>query len=141
MKAPSNTTKVLKTEAKNLTDRIFRHKYCVVHYKNSGKLYYFKVEKHHLIRKGQSLKFKFNIWNIIPISEDSHRTGKEAAHEEHDKFMAWVKENLPLHWTWYLTHKDEKPRTLYDADWSDICDELRHYVAHPYEAEQLIYEK
>lgn len=141
MKAPPNTTQVLKAEAKKLTDRIFRHKYCVINFKKSGKLEYHRIENHHLIHKSQSTRFKFNIWNILPIFVKDHRTGKESAHEDRDKFLAWVKENLPLHWAWYQKHKDEPPRTLYLADWDGICDELRYYANHPYEAEQLIYEK
>jgi len=141
MKAPSNTTKVLKAEAKKLTDKIFRNRYCVVHYKKSGKTIYRNIEKHHLIHKSHSVRFKFNIWNILPISDKGHRTGKEAAHEDRDTFLAWVQENLPKHWAWYQQHKDERPRTLYAADWSEICDELRYYANHPYKAENLIYEK
>lgn len=140
MKAPANTSKILKAEAKKLTERIFRRKYCVVQYKKSGKLEYRKIEKHHLIHKGQSVRFKFNIWNILPVSEKDHRTGKEAAHEDRDKFMAWVKENLPLHWAWYKAHKDEKPRTLYAGDWANICEELKYYCNNPYQAERIIYE-
>ena len=141
MKAPTNTTKVLKDEAKRLTDRIFRHKYCIVQYKNTGKLEYRNIEKHHLIRKGQSTRFKFDIWNILPICENEHRFDKTSAHEAEESFMNWVKENLPLHWAWYKKHKNDSPRTLYPSDWSDICDELRYYANHPYEAEHLIYEK
>ena len=141
MKAPPNTTKVLKAEAKNLTDRIFRHKYCVVHYKESGKLEYRRIENHHIIHKSQSVRFKFNIWNILPVSDKHHRTGEMAAHEARDKFLAWVEKNLPLHWTWYKRHKNESPRTLYPADWAEICDELKYYANHPYDAEHLIYEK
>lgn len=153
MKAPPNTTQVLKAEAKRLIDKIFRYKPCVIHYKQGEfacrqSRYRRKVEKHHLIPKGQSVRFKFNIWNIIPICEDSHRTGEEmAAHpygsntEAEEKFWEWLKENLPLHWAWYQEHKDEPPRTLYLADWDGICDELRYYANHSYEAEQIIYEK
>lgn len=141
MKPPENTTKVLKAEAERLTDRIFRHKFCVVEYKKNGKLNYRNIENHHLIHKSQSVRFKFNICNILPISDKHHRAGKEAAHEEREKFLAWVKDNLPLHWVWYQQHKDEAPHTLYDADWAEICDELRHYANHLYEAENLIYEK
>lgn len=140
MKAPQNTTQVLKAEAERLTNRIFWHRYCIVHFKNTGKQVYFKVEKHHLIRKGQSTRYKFDIWNILPICKNEHRFDKTSAHEDRDKFLAWVKKNLPLHWAWYKKHKDEAPRTLYPSDWVDVCDELRHYVEHPYEAEKLIYE-
>lgn len=141
MKAPQNTTKVLKAEAKRLTDRIFRYPYCVMQYKESGKIDYRRIENHHLIHRSNSVRFKFNIWNILPISDKHHRTGKEAAHEDRDRFLAWVKENLPLHWIWYQQHKDESPRTLYAADWAEICEILRYYANHPFEAEKLIYEK
>lgn len=141
MKPPPNTTKVLKAEAEKLTKRIFSHKYCVVQYKKTGKQKFWKVEKHHLIHKSRSDRFKFNIWNILPISDTDHRTGKEAAHEDREKFLAWVRKNLPLHWAWYMEHKDEPPHTLYTTDWAKICDDLRHYEKHPLEAEQLIYEK
>lgn len=141
MKAPPNTTKVLKAEAKKLTEVIFYRKYCVVQYKKTGRQKTWKIENHHLIHRSQSDRFKFNIWNILPVSGQDHRTGKEAAHEDRDKFLLWVKENLPLHWAWYQKHKDEKTRHISYADWSDICDELRYYANRPYEAEKLIYEK
>ena len=141
MKAPPNTTQVLKAEAEKLTKAIFHRRYCVVHYKNTGKQVYYNIEKHHLIRKGQSSKFKFNIWNIIPICENNHRWDKLSAHEAEKKFLAWVEENLPLHWAWYQKHRNESTRHISFAEWSDICDELRYYANHLYEAEQIIYEK
>ena len=141
MKAPPNTTKILKAEAERLTNIIFRNKYCVVHFKKSGKQVFFKVEKHHLIKQGQSTRYKFDIWNILPVCENYHRWDKLSAHEAEDKFMAWVKENLPLHWSWYQEHRNENARHISSADWSDICDQLYYYVKHTYEAEQIIYEK
>jgi len=141
MKAPANTSKILKAEAERLTNRIFRNLYCIVHYKKTGRQRTWKVEKHHLILKGQSVRFQFNIMNILPVSDKDHRTSKEAAHEDRDKFLAWVKDNLPLHWAWYLKHRYDKARTIRLDDWSKICDELRYYENNPYEAEQLIYEK
>jgi len=141
MKAPPNTTQVLKAEAKRLIDIIFRRKYCIVHYKNSGRQVCFNVEKHHLIKQGQSTRYKFNIRNILPICKNKHRNEQDSAHEAGDKFMAWVKENLPLHWAWYKKHKNESPRTLYAADWAEICDDLQYYANNSYEAEKIIYEK
>jgi len=140
MKPPPNTTKVLKAEAEELTAAIFRGRYCIVHFKNKGKQVFYKIEKHHLIHKGQSSKFKCNIWNILPVCENDHRWDNMSAHEAEQKFLVWVKDNLPLHWAWYQEHKNEAPHTLYAADWSEICDELRHYANHRYESEKLIYE-
>jgi len=142
MKSPPNTTKRLKEEAEKLCDRLFRGKYCVVHFKETGRTNVtYGVEKHHLIERGKSSKFKFNIWNIVPICADKHRWSKLSAHEAKEQFMNWVKDNLPKHWKWFQEHRYEPPRTLYDADWAEICDDLRHYLKHPHEAEVLIYEK
>lgn len=137
MKPPENTTKRLKEEAKKLTDRIFSHKYCVVHYKNSRKFVSYNIEKHHLIHRSNSIRFKFNIWNILPVCDNKHNS----AHEAEDKFLAWVKDNLPLHWAWYQGHRHEKARHISYAEWSDICEELRYYLNHPGEAEKIIYER
>lgn len=124
-----------------MTDVIFRRRYCVVQYKKTGKQTFWKVENHHLIHRSRSDRFKFNIWNILPISDKDHRTGKESAHEDRERFLTWVEKNLPRHWAWYKAHKDEKTQHISYADWSDICENLRHYANHLYEAEQIIYEK
>lgn len=139
MKEPANATQVLKAEAKKLTEIIFHHRYCVVHYKKTGKQVFFKVEKHHLIRN--SKRYKFNIWNILPVCENDHRWDELSAHEAEEKFRQWVKENLPKHWAWFQEHRYDKTVHLDSGHWSEICDDLRHYANHLYEAEILIYEK
>lgn len=141
MKPPENTTKRLKEEAKKLTDRIFSHKYCVVHFKNSRKFISYKIEKHHLIKQGQSTRYKFNIRNILPVCDDKHRRDKLSAHENEEKFLLWVKDNLPLHWKWFEEHRYEKTTHINYAEWFGICDDLRYYLNHPGEAERIIYER
>lgn len=141
MKAPANATKRLKAEAEKLTDLIFHRKHCIVHLIKSGRLYYYKVEKHHLIHKSRSVRFKFNIWNILPVCQNDHTFDNLSAHEAEEKFLVWVKDKLPLHWSWYQDHRNESTRHISPAEWSEICDELRHYVKHPLEAEKIIYER
>lgn len=141
MKAPPNTTKRLKKEAEKLTDAIFRGKYCIVHFIDSRRFVTYNIEKHHLIKEGQSTRFKFVLMNILPVCKNKHRFDKDSAHEAEEKFLAWVKENLPLHWAWFEQHRYEKTRHISPGDWQDICDELRHYLNNPEEAERIIYEK
>ena len=141
MKAPPGTTKRLKEEAKQLTEALFRGRYCVIHFKDSRRFVTYDIEKHHLIKQSQSSRFKFNIWNILPICANKHTWSKSSAHEDEKNFLVWLKKNLPKHWQWFERHRYDKTRHISPGDWQEICDELRYYLNHPAEADDLIYEK
>ena len=79
--------------------------------------------------------------NILPISRKYHDEWLHADKKDEDKFFAWLRGNLPLHFAWHEQHENERHQTIPLSYWEGLYKELKYYAENPSEAYRVIFEQ
>ena len=129
--AKIKTRKQWKKKCDDLWGKIVRSVgHCEVCGRPSGKL-----EAHHLITKGSSVRYRHDINNGICLCVRCHKFGgtvvdgvRVCAHgsgsvELSNNFVKWMEKHRPATFEWYQEHKEDKRH--YESDYEAIYETLK----------------